>query len=244
MATWYELHDSVLGGNQGTLVPQSWLTIQRVFQFLTEAQHVLQMKTTAVKRSQLVTLDPNSADGSYDVPLGLDIFTLADRPTPALKHISIVSWDFFNRQIQEHEANGIPNVYPLPKDNFMVASAYNKLWVWPYKGATGSLVLQYAPTLPAWAPSETVLWPGYGNDPSDKMKITTPEPEFYGCQDAIVEFAIAKMCRLSPDWTNAKRDRVSMAERIFQDALTQLARRNEDYTASRGAVYCLVPGVP
>lgn len=235
------------------MTPLAYLSSVDLMTFLSEAQHQMQMRTGAAKRTIMVDLTTLGPDGSIAVPLGLDSVTMATyQATPTPQNpvpIKPISFDYFQQLIYGVTNSGgnipPPSVQLTPPQNggaIMMAVQYNKFYFYPYVNATGVVTVQYKPSLQAYAPSETVLWPGYGADPTDAMAANGPEPEFQMAEFGIKEFAVAQICLKAPLGLRVWGSRYEIAMNNFEKQMEIVARRaGDDYSAARKPPYKLSP---
>ncbi len=249
--TWMELHEMAETVAHQAAISVAWLSLQEEMVFLSEAQHQLQMHSGVCKRTVVIDLSGLASDGSVAIPGGLKSITVASySATTALspRPVYPVGYARFNEMIYGYQTWGSPYRNPpinpnpvLPQigGGLILAAQYDKFWIYPFVGATGFLTIQYIPSLQAYSPSDSTLWPGFGADPAAAMAANGPEPEMQAVSNAIYEYCAAQLFRISPLGLKVWQREYSECMAKFEMGQQQLSRTVEDYTASRRPAYSL-----
>lgn len=245
MSTWFELGDMAMGMAKQA-VPQDWVTAADIMNFLTTAQNKYQNATNMAKRSSVITLDPNSSNGEYDLPLdfkSVPIITYArDGSTFDPDPIDLTDYATFLNWAHAYQAGSLPAQAPaaLPQyGNTLRAAIYNgKLYIYPWQAATGVLNLKWQPKLTAWSPSAVANYPG-STDLVAYMRANSPEECFAQSEDGIMWYAVAMIYFRSPLGLGKYMAEYQIAMGHHNNAIRELKRVNVDYPSKAKPHYSL-----
>ncbi len=244
MPKWIELADSAEREAKVTSAV-SWLSRQDEMLWLSEAVYEYQKTCSPAKQEYTITLDPNSSDGSYALPLDyktLDLISYAPpgSTTPYPMPVRIVNYDAFRRQIyadsQGSPANSgldpTPNP-PLPQmgGTLYAAISYNKIWFWPFQNIQGVVTMRNLPNRKPYSPLNTEEWSGYGEDPVTKMQTFGPDDVFAPCITGIKAYCLAQILRVSPGGLRMNGPEYQEALRIFEGCKEDLRRNSTDFAS-------------
>lgn len=191
--TWWEIYQRGIA-ELGEIVPDRHRTPQLHLAWLSEAQHLYQSQTNVVKCQQSIVLNPDSTTGLYTLPKCLKLLQQAqvflNSSSPAIK-VEILPWDLFDQKVADLQALAIPT--DRWAGLYYVSIHLNKVRLYPFNGATGTLKLDYIPHLIPYSPTDDTDWAGWGVDPTSQMKQQTPEREMLPALDGMRAYA-KKMC--------------------------------------------------
>lgn len=236
MVSWRALSNRVRA-EIGELVPSFKTTDRQILIFLSEAVSQLQEKTSAVKRTATITLDPNSTDGGYT--LALDVMHIIGMQYLATG--STVPSDTRNlspdRLAQlKRGAGRYPQVNTVfqPVDGDMHwTHDLGKIFVFPFSGITGTLLLRYVPHIVPYTVEDTDEWASFGETPTAQMILKGPPQEMYSAISGITAYAKAKALDMlrdeSPFFTRLYAQLMSewqQAERLVLRSQTSQTKRS------------------
>lgn len=190
MQTWAEMSDEI-ASEIGGLAPHTRITKIGNLKVLSMAQHLLQKKTSAVKRFYDLQMAALQSVGYTSVSRDLGTIMRAEyavsNANPPSAEVKVVSAETFDRIVRGEHVVGYCT------DDFALRKYANKLWVYPFAGVTGIVRIHYLPNLTPYSPSDTDNWPGYGTDPWLRMKQDGPEPEFNAAINGMIAYGKWKL---------------------------------------------------
>lgn len=228
----------------------NWLTDADLMLWMSEAVQLYQQECSPVKREVTITLDPNSTDGSYDLPVdykSMDIITYAppNVPSPYPQRVRIVNYDAFRRQ-EYFDQQGAPvsgGLSPQPNPPLpqmggalYAAVSYNKLWLWPFRAIEGTVTLRNIPHRKPYSPMNTEEWDGY-SDLGAAMETFGPDPEFAAVIIGIKNYTTAQILRKSPGGIRMNGAEYGIAMKSFEDLKNVLRRNSTDFASRTRPMY-------
>jgi len=241
MPKWIELADQAEREAKVTSAV-NWLSRADEMTWLSEAVYEYQKECSPVKKEYSITLDPNSLDGSYALPIDyktLDVISYAPpgSVTPYPMPVLIIGYDAFRSRIFS-SVQGTPvsaglGVTPLTRaGNCLYASvSYNKIWFWPFTAMEGVVTLRNIPNRKPYSPLNTEEWAGYGGDPASAMATFGPDDAFGPCITGIKAYCLAQILRVSPGGLREHSMDYQVAMQTFEKCKADLRRNATDFAS-------------
>jgi hypothetical protein len=203
----------------GIFVQQLGITSLKGLEWTSEAIHQYQAITGAARCVDIITLDPTSDDGEYDISSDIDIVERIEYFGVGVDSenesggvpVNLVDYDYFiqNQQGYMLPANmgySAPTAVLqsstgnlLPSQFYATTYGKCKLFLFPFQGIAGQLKIWHKPYLLPYTPDAEGRWSTFGNPPDAQMAATHIPSEFNAAYEGIKSYVLARMIQMIPN---------------------------------------------
>lgn len=236
--TWKDIYDKA-SMEVGMLAPH--ITHNHIISlgWSSDAQHIYQTTTSVVRRMYEMELDSSSTDGMYEVPCSIrqiiwaEWFPDGDTSSMNCVRAEVIPWE----TLRGYAVTGQPIGSPVTAQDarigaakMLIAHNFNKIFLYPYTGAAGTLRIYAIPHLMPYSPGNLDDWASFGNDPMQQMKECGPEPEMTPALFGIVAYTKARMIANMPEGIRVYGPVYQEAMALFDRGVTALRRVDTSYS--------------